>query len=54
MSKAVKRANGPGGGVHGGCVTATGTLEQIAGSPGSVTGRCLHEVLAPAGQPGGP
>ena len=45
---------GPGGGVHGGRITATGTPEQITGCPDSVTGRYLREVLAPAGRPGRP
>ncbi|MEU6914232.1 excinuclease ABC subunit UvrA [Streptomyces olindensis] len=44
---------GPGGGVHGGRVTATGTPEQIAESPDSVTGRYLREVLAPPARPAG-
>ncbi|MDT0608958.1 hypothetical protein [Streptomyces lancefieldiae] len=43
---------GPGGGVHGGRVTAAGTPEQIADSPDGVTGRYLGEVLAHAGRPG--
>jgi excinuclease ABC subunit A len=38
---------GPGGGVHGGRITATGTPDQVADSPDSVTGRYLREVLAP-------
>ncbi|MEV0646358.1 excinuclease ABC subunit UvrA [Phytomonospora sp. NPDC050363] len=42
---------GPGGGVDGGRVTAAGTPGQVAGSPGSVTGRYLREVLAPSGRP---
>ncbi len=45
---------GPGGGVHGGRIIATGTPGQIADNPGSVTGRYLREVLAPASQPSGP
>lgn len=32
---------GPGGGEAGGCVVAAGTLEEIAGSPNSVTGQYL-------------
>jgi len=32
---------GPGGGAAGGRIVATGTPEQIAAHPGSVTGRCL-------------
>ena len=32
---------GPGGGEAGGCVVAAGTLEEIAGSPDSVTGQYL-------------
>ena len=38
---------GPGGGVNGGRITATGTPEQIADSPDSVTGRYLRESLEP-------
>jgi len=33
---------GPGGGEAGGCVVAAGTLEEIAGSPNSVTGQYLR------------
>ncbi|MEU0163005.1 excinuclease ABC subunit UvrA [Streptomyces sp. NPDC006261] len=36
---------GPGGGADGGRITATGTPEQIADSPDSVTGRYLREAL---------
>ena len=32
---------GPGGGEEGGLVVAAGTLEEIAGSPNSVTGQYL-------------
>ncbi|MEU5416049.1 excinuclease ABC subunit UvrA [Streptomyces clavifer] len=42
---------GPGGGVDGGRITATGTPDQIADSLDSITGRYLREVLAPSGQP---
>ena len=37
---------GPDGGSRGGHIIATGTPEQIAGVPGSATGRYLGEVLA--------
>ncbi|MFD4034430.1 excinuclease ABC subunit UvrA [Streptomyces sp. NPDC058637] len=43
---------GPGGGMDGGRITATGTPGQIAESPDSVTGRYLRDVLAPSGRPG--
>jgi len=36
---------GPGGGANGGRIIATGTPEQVAGSPASVTGRYLREAL---------
>ena len=36
---------GPGGGVHGGRLVASGTPEQVADDPDSVTGRYLREVL---------
>ncbi|MFF7309343.1 excinuclease ABC subunit UvrA [Streptomyces sp. NPDC008137] len=42
---------GPGGGVEGGRISATGTPGQIAESPAGVTGRYLREVLAPSGRP---
>ncbi|MCK9796128.1 excinuclease ABC subunit UvrA [Isoptericola sp. 4D.3] len=44
---------GPGGGVHGGRVTATGTPEQVAESPDSVTGRYLRQALGADGAPVG-
>ena len=37
---------GPGGGQHGGKVVATGTPEQIAANPESVTGQYLAKILA--------
>jgi excinuclease ABC subunit A len=43
---------GPGGGADGGRITATGTPEQIAESPDSITGCYLREVLAPTGGDG--
>jgi excinuclease ABC subunit A len=39
---------GPGGGEHGGRVIATGTPEEIAGNPDSVTGRYLAPLLSAA------
>jgi excinuclease ABC subunit A len=36
---------GPGGGTAGGRIVATGTPEQIAAEPGSVTGRYLTSAL---------
>lgn len=42
---------GPGGGVDGGHITATGTPEQIAGNPDSVTGRYRHEALKSGAPP---
>lgn len=36
---------GPGGGINGGRVVATGTPEQVAGTKGSVTGTFLRGVL---------
>ncbi|MER7727433.1 hypothetical protein [Streptomyces sp. NPDC096323] len=39
---------GPGGGVRGGRITATGTPGEIADHPDSVTGRYVREVLAPS------
>jgi len=38
---------GPGGGKYGGEVVATGTPEQLAAHPHSLTGRVLRDVLAP-------
>ena len=37
---------GPGGGDGGGRVVAAGTPEEVAGEPGSATGRCLAELFA--------
>jgi excinuclease ABC subunit A len=37
---------GPQGGVGGGQVVATGTPEQVAGNPDSVTGRYLRRLLS--------
>ena len=37
---------GPGGGDSGGRVVAAGTPEEVAGEPGSATGRCLAELFA--------
>ncbi|MCX6538039.1 MAG: excinuclease ABC subunit UvrA [Acidobacteria bacterium] len=42
---------GPESGSHGGRVVATGTPEQIAGTPGSFTGEALREALR-GGTPG--
>ncbi len=39
---------GPEGGEEGGLVVATGTPEEVAGTPGSHTGRFLAEILTPA------
>jgi excinuclease ABC subunit A len=39
---------GPGGGEHGGRVIATGTPEEIAANPDSVTGRYLAPLLSAA------
>ena len=36
---------GPGAGVHGGRVVATGTLKQVMRNRDSITGRCLREPL---------
>ncbi|WP_219924435.1 hypothetical protein [Nocardioides campestrisoli] len=36
---------GPGGGVNGGRIIATGTPEQVADHPDSLTGRYLREAL---------
>ena len=36
---------GPGAGIHGGEVVASGTLADIKANPASVTGRCLREGL---------
>jgi excinuclease ABC subunit A len=38
---------GPGGGVNGGTVVATGTPEEVARTPGSPTGQFLKNVLNP-------
>ncbi len=35
---------GPGAGVHGGQVIATGTLQELLRHPESITGKCLREV----------
>ena len=40
---------GPGGGEHGGRVIATGTPEEIAANPDSVTGRYLAPLLSARG-----
>jgi excinuclease ABC subunit A len=37
---------GPGAGVEGGRIVATGTPEQVAANPNSVTGRFLTAELA--------
>jgi excinuclease ABC subunit A len=39
---------GPEGGEEGGLVVAEGTPEQVAGMPGSHTGRFLAELVTPA------
>ncbi len=39
---------GPGGGEHGGTVVASGTPEQVAANPASLTGRYLAPLLAHA------
>jgi excinuclease ABC subunit A len=39
---------GPEGGEEGGQVVATGTPEQVAGTPGSYTGTFLAELVVPA------
>ncbi|MEU3497564.1 hypothetical protein ABZ747_29240 [Kitasatospora cineracea] len=36
---------GPGGGLDGGRIVATGTPEQVADTAGSVTGRYLRDLL---------
>ena len=46
----IKRADhiidmGPGGGIHGGCVVAEGTPEEIAASKDSLTGAYLKPLL---------
>ena len=35
---------GPGAGVHGGTVVASGTLEELLRHPDSITGQCLRAV----------
>ncbi|MBO4258223.1 excinuclease ABC subunit UvrA [Streptomyces griseorubiginosus] len=45
---------GPGGGVNGGRITATGTPEQIAANTHSVTGQYLREALVSAERPAKP
>ncbi len=37
---------GPGAGVHGGEIVASGTLAELLANPASITGRCLGEVRA--------
>ncbi|MTB87022.1 hypothetical protein H9L21_08355 [Aeromicrobium senzhongii] len=37
---------GPGGGVNGGRIVATGTAEQVAENPDSVTGRYLRAAMS--------
>ena len=39
---------GPEGGEEGGEVVATGTPEEVAGTPGSYTGAFLAELVTPA------
>ena len=44
---------GPGAGVHGGCVTAQGTAEQLCAAPASLTGQYLsgaRAIALPAGR----
>ena len=43
---------GPEGGEEGGLVVAEGTPEQVAGTPGSHTGRFLAGIVEPAAAPG--
>jgi excinuclease ABC subunit A len=42
---------GPEGGEEGGLTIATGTPEEVAGEPGSHTGRFLSRILTPAARP---
>jgi excinuclease ABC subunit A len=39
---------GPEGGEEGGTVVATGTPEEVAGTPGSYTGQFLAGLVTPA------
>jgi excinuclease ABC subunit A len=39
---------GPEGGEEGGLLVAQGTPEQVAGKPGSHTGRFLAQIVKPA------
>ena len=43
-----KVSMGPEGGEEGGMVVATGTPEEVAGTPGSHTGQFLAELVSPA------
>ena len=43
---------GPEGGEEGGLIVAEGTPEQVAGTPGSYTGRFLAGIVEPAAAPG--
>ena len=45
---------GPEGGTGGGTVVATGTPEQVAGSPESHTGAFLSRLVTPAHAPAPP